>query len=334
MRFPVDSAVRRTAPGWLPLFIGSILLQFGPALAADYPNRVVRIIIPFTAGGAVDIVGRSFSQKLAEAIQQPVVIENRPGADAVIGVNYAVGANPDGYTMLLTTGSMIAAPLLLANVPYDPLRDVTPVTQLVYSQGTILTARPDFPAKTLAELVTLAKKTPGKFNYGHTGAGTPPYVAAELFKNFAGIDIFGVPYKGTNNVLTDIIGRQIDMTFSGIPSVLQFARAGQVRAIASTGVRRTAALPDVPTFKESGYEKMDIRGYYGLWVPAATPRDRINRIYGLSVKVLANPELRKVFESGALEVIGSSPQEFAAFIKNDFEVQKGIVTLLGLQPSR
>jgi tripartite-type tricarboxylate transporter receptor subunit TctC len=315
------------------LFLSALLPHNSPA-ATDYPGRVVRIIIPFAAAGAVDIVGRSFSQKLSETIRQAVVIENRPGADAIIGVKYAVNANPDGYTLLLTTGSMIAAPLLIANVPYDPMRDLTPVTQLVYSQGTILTARPDFPAKTLAETVALAKKTPGKFNYGHTGAGTPPYVAAELFKRFASIDIFGVPYKGTNNVMTDIIGRQIDMTFSGIPSVLPFARSGQVRAIASTGVRRTAALPDVPTFKESGYDKMDIRGYYGLWVPAATPRDRINRVYNLSAQVLKDPELRKVFESGALEVIGSSPQEFAAFIRNDFEVQKEIIKLLDLQPAR
>jgi tripartite-type tricarboxylate transporter receptor subunit TctC len=314
----------------------SVSAVFAPLAAAaatpEYPTRVVRIIIPFAAGGAVDIVGRSFSQKLSEAIQQPVVIENRPGADAVIGVKYAIGANPDGYTMLLTTGSMVAAPIFMPNVPYDPLRDLIPVTQLVYSQGTILTARPDFPAKTLADLVALAKKSPGKFNFGHTGGSTPPFVAAELFKHFAGIDMLGVPYKGTSQVLTDIIGRQIDMTFSGIPSVLQFARNGQVKALASTGIRRTAALPDVPTFKESGYEKMDIRGYYGLWVPAATPRERINRIHSLSVKVLGDPALRKVFEDGALEVIGSSPREFADFISNDFQHQKGVVSLLGLQP--
>jgi tripartite-type tricarboxylate transporter receptor subunit TctC len=301
------------------------------ARAQDYPSRVVKIVIPFTAGGAVDFVGRAFSQKLAEDLRQTVVIENRPGADSVIGVKYVTAAAPDGYTMLLTTGSMIATPLVMPNAGYDPFRDLMPVTQLVHSQGTILTTRPDFPAKSLQELVALAKKNPGKFNYGHTGSGTPPYVAAELFKLFAGIDIFGVPYKGTNNILTDIIGRQIDMTFSGIPSVLQFARAGQVRAIASTGVRRTSALPDVPTFKEAGYEKMDIRGYYGLWFPAGTPRDRIDRIHRAAVNALADQALRKVFEDGALEIVGSTPEKFAAFLAEDFQHQKSIVAQLGLQ---
>ena len=214
------------------------------------------------------------------------------------------------------------------------MRDLVPVTQLVYSQGTILTARPDFPGKTLEETVGLAKKSPGKYNFGHTGAGTPPHIAAELFKAFAGIEIFGVPYKGTNNILTDIIGRQIDMTFSGIPSVLQFARSGQVRALASTGVRRTAVLPDVPTFRELGYEKMDIRGYYGLWAPAGTPRDRVDVLYRAAAKALADPALRKVYEDGALEVVGSTPGEYAAFIRDDTQRQQAIVTQLGLHAAR
>jgi len=327
-----NSRCKRAAMGWLPFLLTLSLLQSVPvATAQDYPSRVVKIVIPFTAGGAVDFVGRAFSQKLAEAIRQTVVIENRPGADSVIGIKYTATSAPDGYTMLLTTGSMIATPLMMPNVGYDPFLDLTPVTQLVHSQGTILTARPDFPAKSLQELVALAKKNPGKFNFGHTGAGTPPHIAAELFKLFAGIDLYGVPYKGTNNILTDIIGRQIDMTFSGIPSVLQFARAGQVRAIASTGVRRTSVLPDVPTFKEVGYEKMDIRGYYGLWFPAGTPRDRIDHIHRAAVKALADLGLRKIFEGGALEIVGSTPEEFAAFLKEDFQRQRFIVTQLGLQ---
>jgi tripartite-type tricarboxylate transporter receptor subunit TctC len=309
-------------------------LSYAYAAAQDYPARVVRIVIPFTAGGAVDIVGRSFAQKLSEAIRQPVVIENRPGADSVIGVKAVVGATADGYTMLLTTGSMITSSLVVPTVTYDPLRDLMPITMLVRSQGTILATRPDFPAKSLSELVALAKKSPGKYNYGHSGIGTPPHIAPELFKQYAGIDLFGVPYKGTNPILADVIGSQIDMTFSGIPSVLQFARSGQVRAIASTGIRRTAVLPDVPTFRESGFEKMDIRGYYGLWFPAGTPRDRIERIHRTAVAVLADAGLRKVFESGALEVIASSPQEFAAFLKEDFEHEKTVVNQLGLQQQK
>lgn len=326
---------KHVAAGWRLLLLAVSLAALHPTAAAqDYPNRLVKIVIPFAAGGAVDLVGRVFSQKLSEAIRQTVVVENRPGAESVIGVKYAIAAAPDGYTMLLTTGSMIMTPLMLPNAGFDPIRDLTPVTQLVYSQGTILTARPDFPATSLQETVALAKKNPGKFNFGHTGAGTPPHIAAELFKSFAGIEIFGVPYKGTNNILTDIIGRQIDMTFSGIPSVLQFARSGQVRALASTGVRRTAVLPDVPTFKESGYEKMDIRGYYGLWVPAGTPRERIDYLYRAAAKALADPALKKVYDDGALEIIGSTPGEYAAFIKEDTQRQQSIVNLLGLHAGK
>lgn len=324
---------RRTTMEWLLCFLVLSLLLFGPAATAqDYPSRSVKIVIPFTAGGAVDFVGRAFTRMLSEDIRQPVVIENRPGANTVIGVKAAAMAAPDGYTMLLTTGSMITSSLLVSNVSYDPFRDLTPVTQLVHSQGTILAVWRDFPAKSLQELVAMAKKNPGKYSYGHSGIGTPPHIAPELFKQFAGIDLFGVPYKGTNNILTDVIGERIDMTFSGIPSVLPFVRSGQVRAIASTGVRRSSALPDVPTFKEFGYEKMDIRGYYGLWFPASTPRDRIDYMHRAAAKALADPALKKVLEDGALEIVGSTPEEFAAFLIEDLQRQKFIIAQLGLKP--
>ena len=318
----------------LPAIAALFGVAVGAALAQDYPARVVRIIIPFTAGGAVDIVGRSFAQKLSEAVRQPVVIENRPGADSVIGVKAVVGATPDGYTMLLTTGSMITSSIVVPTVTYYPLRDLVAVTMLVRSQGTILATRPDFPAKTLAELVALAKKNPGKYNYGHSGIGTPPHVAPELFKIYAGIDLFPIPYKGTNPIIADLVGSQIDMTFSGIPSVMQFVRSGQVRAIASSGIRRTAALPEVPTFRESGYEKMDIRGYYGLWVPAGTPRAIVERIHKLAVGVLGDASLRKTYDAGALEIVGNTPQEFTAFVRDDYEHEKTVVDLLGLKQAK
>jgi tripartite-type tricarboxylate transporter receptor subunit TctC len=300
------------------------------AMAQEYPHKPIRFIV----GPGPDVVARMIGQKLTASWGPQVVVDQRPGAGGIIAAETVAKSTPDGYTLLLTTGSMIMTPLMLPNAGFDPARDLVPVTQLVYSQGTILTARPDFPGKTLEETVSLAKKSPGKYNFGHTGAGTPPHIAAELFKAFAGIEIFGVPYKGTNNILTDIIGRQIDMTFSGIPSVLQFARSGQVRALASTGVRRTAVLPDVPTFRELGYEKMDIRGYYGLWAPAGTPRDRVDVLYHAAAKALTDPALRKVYEDGALEVVGSTPGEYAAFIRDDTQRQQAIVTQLGLHAAR
>ena len=318
--------------GWFGAVALLGALPLSSVLAQEYPARALRIIIPFTAGGAVDIVGRSFAQKFSEAIRQPVVIENRPGADTVIGVRAVITASPDGYTMLMTTGSLITSSIVMPTANYNPVRDLVPLTMLVRSQGTILATRPNFPAQSLSEMVALAKKNPGKFNYGHSGIGTPPHVAPELFKNYAGIDLFPVPYKGTNPILADIIGGQIDLTFSGIPSVLPFVRGGQLRALASTGIRRTAVLPEVPTFRESGYEKMDIRGYYGLWFPVGTPPDRVERLYRLISTVLTDPGLRKAYESGALEVTGPTPQEFAVFVKNDYDHEKSVVDMLGLKP--
>jgi tripartite-type tricarboxylate transporter receptor subunit TctC len=329
---PFAKAAARVTSVALVAALGATL-PFATARAQTYPNQVIKIIIPFAAGGAVDLVGRPFAQKLSEALGQPVVIENRPGGNTVIGVNAVAKAAPDGYTMLLTTGSLITAPLMVATVPYDPFRELTTVTQLVYSQGTILATRPDFPAKTVAELVTLAKQNPGKFNYAHTGIGTPPYVAPELFRRLAGIDLVPVPYKGTGNVLTDVLGRQVDMTFSGIPSVMEYVRDGKVRALASTGIRRTAALPDVTTFQELGYAEMDIRGYYGLWLPSGTPRERVDLIHRASLKALADPEVRKIYGDGALEIVGSSPQEFEAFLHKDLERQTALMSLLGLRPA-
>lgn len=305
-----------------------------PALAQDYPNKPLKIVIPFTAGGAVDIVGRTFGQKLSDVVKQTVVIENRPGADSVIGVRAVVTAPADGYTLLMTTGSMITSSLVVPTVTYDPLKDLLPITMVVRSQGIVLVTRPDFPAKTLPDIVGLVKKNPGKYNYGHSGIGTPPHVAPELFKFYAGLDLLGIPYKGTNPIITDVIGSQIDMTFSGIPSALPFIKSGQLKPIASTGARRSSALPDIPTFRELGFEKMDIRGYYGLWFPAGTPRDRIDRIYKATLAALADPALRKTFDAGALEVIGFSPEEFGSFLKDDYEHEKTVVKQLGLQQQK
>ena len=304
----------------------------GGAVAQSYPNQGIKIIIPFGAGGAVDLVGRPFAQKLSDIIGQSVVIENRAGAGSLIGVMAAAKAAPDGYTLLMTTGSMVTTPLVNPNAGYDPIRDLMPVTQLVYSQGTILATRPDFPASDLSGLIALVKKSPNKYSYAHTGVGTPPYVAPELFRRYAGLELVPVPYKGTGNVLTDVIASQVDMTFSGIPSVVDFARNGQVKALASTGTKRTAVLPDVPTFQELGYADMDIRGYYGLWFPAGTPPELIKFIHSAALKALEDPDLKRLYEKGALEIIGSSPQEFGAFVAKDFERQKGIVKMLGLGP--
>jgi tripartite-type tricarboxylate transporter receptor subunit TctC len=325
-------SVRRTLSR---MALAALLLSVAtvqPVLAQDYPSQLVKVIIPFAAGGAVDLVGRPLAQKLGDEIGQSVVVENRAGAGSIIGVTTAAKAPPDGYTMLLTTGSVITTPLVNANAGYDPFRDLMPVTQVVHSQGTILATRPNFSANDLAGLVEAAKKSPGKFSYAHTGVGTPPYVAAELLRQYAGIELVAVPYKGTGNVLTDVIAGQVDMTFSGIPSVLEFARNRQVKAMASTGLRRSAVLPDVPTFQELGYRDMDVRGYYGLWFPAGTPPERVQLMQNAVAKVLKDPELQRIFGEGALEIVGSSPKEFEAFLIKDFERQKQIVQTLKLAP--
>jgi tripartite-type tricarboxylate transporter receptor subunit TctC len=303
-----------------------------PALAQTYPDRPVRIVIPFAAGGPNDLIGRPLAEKMSEALGQPFVIENKGGAAGSLGTQFVAKAPPDGYTMLMTTGSITGNVAISANPTYNPITDFAPITLLAQSYGIVLMTRPDFPAKTLTEFVALAKRYPGKFSYGHAGVGNVTYVAAELFSKLAGIELLKVPYRGTASFAPDIMSGHVSVGFMSTVIAQPNVQGGQLRALGVSGSQRAPTLPDVPTFQELGFKDMDVTGYYGLLFPAATQRERIALIHREAVKALETPMLKKVLADSGLRVIGSTPDEFARFLQDDMRWQRDIIKRIGLQP--
>jgi tripartite-type tricarboxylate transporter receptor subunit TctC len=302
-----------------------------PAGAETYPDRPIRFIIPFSAGGPNDLIARPLGEKMSQALGQPIVIDNRPGANGIIGTAVVAKAPPDGYTVLMTTGSFTANPAVNAKTSYDALADFVPVTLLAQSFGIALMVRPDFPAKSLPELVEMARRAPGRYSYAHSGVGNATFVAAELFQKLAGIELIKVPYKGSSSYAPDIMSGQVDMGFMSTLIATPNVNSGLLRALATTGAERAPTLPDTPTFQELGFREMDVTGYFGLWFPARTPRARVDLINRAAVAALASPELKKVIAEAGLKAVGSSPEEFARFVQRDFEWQKAIVQRIGLQ---
>jgi tripartite-type tricarboxylate transporter receptor subunit TctC len=303
-----------------------------PALAQSYPDRPVRIIIPFAAGGPNDLIGRPLAEKMSEALGQPFVIENKGGAAGSLGTQFVAKAQPDGYTMLMTTGSITGNVAISANPTYNPLTDFAPIALLAQSYGIVLMTRPDFPAKTLTEFVALAKKNPGKFSYGHAGVGNVTYVAAELFSKLAGIKLLKVPYRGTASFAPDIMSGHVSVGFMSTVIARPNVQSGQLRALGISGSQRAPTLPDVPTFQELGFKEMDVTGYYGLLFPAATPRERVALIHREAVKALQTPMLKKVLADSGVRAIGSTPEEFGRFLADDMRWQIDIIKRIGLQP--
>ncbi|MBX9774640.1 MAG: tripartite tricarboxylate transporter substrate binding protein [Xanthobacteraceae bacterium] len=303
-----------------------------PALAQSYPDRPVRIVIPFAAGGPNDLLGRPLAEKMSEALGQPFVIENKGGAAGSLGTQFVAKAAPDGYTMLMTTGSITGNVAISANPAYNPVTDFAPITLLAQSYGIVLMTRPDFPAKTLTEFVALAKKNPGKYSYGHAGIGNVTYVAAELFAKLAGIELLKVPYRGTASFAPDIMSGHVNVGFMSTLLALPNMQNGQLRALGISGARRAPSLPDVPTFQEQGFKEMDVTGYFGLLFPAATPRERVTLIQQAAVKALQTPLLKKVLDDSGVRVIGSTPEEFARFLEDDMRWQVDTLKRIGLQP--
>ncbi len=300
--------------------------------AAAFPTRHIRMIAPFTTGSTLDIMARLIAEQLTGALRQNTVVDNRPGANGIIGTDLVAKAPADGYTMLLTTGSFTGNLVLYKKLPYDGARDFTPITQIARSYGLVLAVNPSLPANSVKELVALAKSRPGKLTYGSGGVGNMTHLVGELFNAMAGIDIVHVPYKGSGPAMTDVLGRQIDMTFVSTVFVQPYIKDGRVRALALTGGERSPVLPDVPTFKELGFTEFEWTGWYGLWFPAKTPRDRVNRIQSEVRKAVATPQMKSRLDEFGLVGVASSPAEFAKFLREDFELQTRIVKRAGIEP--
>ncbi len=285
------------------------------ALAQAWPSRPVRLIVPYAAGAGInDIMARLVGQYLGAPLGQPVVIENRPGAGGIAGTEAAAKAAPDGYTFLLSNVSLVTSAYLYSKLPYDPQKDFVPVT-LVATSPLMLVVNPSVAAKSVQELVALAKANPGKLTYGSGGVGSTPHLSTELFKSLAGIDVLHVPYKGGAPALNDLIGGQISFMIENMPGTMPFAKSGKLRALAVTSAQRSSLDPSLPTMAESGVPGYEVVGWNGIFAVAGTPREIVARLQAEVAKELRLPEARARLASLGADPVGSTPEEFDAFVR-------------------
>jgi tripartite-type tricarboxylate transporter receptor subunit TctC len=312
------------------LLVATTLLS-GNVLAQSYPTKPVRVVVPYPAGGTVDIVARLVGQRLSETLGRTFLIDNRAGASGNIGTEFVAKSPPDGYTLLMSSAAPLAAnPAFYPKLPFQPLKDFSPIT-LIVIQPNILVVNPNVPARTVKEFIGLAKARPGVLNYGSSGVGNSQHMAAELFRYYTHVNITHVPYKGGAPALTDLVGGEIDLLFEPIPGTIPYVRAGRLRALAVTTRERSDTFPDVPAMREAGLPDYEYRGWIGLVAPAGTPSEIVNTLHGEIVKALGGGLAPKLKEF-AFVVSGSGPQEFAPFIKKELELHQKIVAAAGIKP--
>ncbi|HEY7843478.1 MAG TPA: tripartite tricarboxylate transporter substrate binding protein [Bradyrhizobium sp.] len=296
----------------------AVLLAAQTASAqSSYPNRPVKILVGFTPGTAPDLAARILADRFSEVWGSPFVVENIPGAGSNIATDRVAKAAADGYTLLMGgNSSLVINPSLYETLPFDPLRDFAPISQ-IFIAANVLAVPSELPVKTVAELVALAKAQPGKLSYGHAGVGTSQHLAAELFKYMARVDIVPVAYRGTTAFMPDLLAGRIAMSFANIVNVMPLAREGKLRALAITSLKRSALAPDLATMAESGFPGFEAVPWFGLLAPAGTPKDVLDKMHGETVKALALPQVRKRFDELGLEPVGNTPAEFAAIIQKE-----------------
>ena len=310
------------APVNSSLVAAALLISCANALAQAYPIKPVRMVVPFPPGGGVDVTARAFSQKYSEAWGQPVVIENRPGAGGNIGADAVAKSAPDGYSLLVTTTGHAIAASLYKKLPFDPIKDFAPASQLV-STYLVLAANPGMPA-TLKELVTLAKAQPGKLNYAHTGLGVAPHLVGEMLKSIAGIEFLMVPYKGDAQTIPAIMSNEAQFGFSPPNSAVQLVKAGKLRAIVVSGARRAAIYPDTPTIAEAGFPAVTYNGWVGLFAAGGTPRDVLNRVAAETTRALKTQEIIATLPNLG-EAAGGTPEDFAKIYRDDIALYAKII---------
>ena len=300
------------------------------AQAQTYPSKPVRIVVAYPPGGGIDVLARQIGEKLTAQWGQPVVVENKPGANTIVAAESVAKAAPDGYTVLMTTDATFSInPHLYAHLPYDAQRDFVPVTMLVLLQQ-LLVANPALPADTLPQLISYAKKNPGKVNYASYGSGSQPHLSGEMLKYKAGIDLVHVPYKGISLAVPAVIAGEVQLTFAGIASSMGPLKGGRIKALAIGGSRRSPLLPSVPTFAELGYPEVETHAWFGLFLPAASPDNAVKKLHTDVKRILDDAEFReKQLVQKGYDVVGSSPEQFAAYIRQDSEHRARAVKISG-----
>ena len=304
----------------------------GAAQAQTYPDKPITLIVPFGAGGSADVYGRFLAQRLQKEFGQTVVVENRPGAGAVVGTQHVAKAAPDGYTLLLISNTHTVNESLIPNKPYQLMRDFTPVAP-INDSDLVLVVKPALAANTPQELVKLARAQPGKLNYASSGTGTPYHMAGELFKSMAGVDIVHVPYKSSGGARTDVMGGQVDMMFDAVTTMTEVIKSGKVRAVATTGKARSSVLPDIPTMAEAGLPDYTAGIWLGVMAPKGTPPaivDTLNRQIG---KIVAQADVKETWTKNGAVPLSMSPDEFGKYIDGDIVKWERIVKISGAKPT-
>jgi tripartite-type tricarboxylate transporter receptor subunit TctC len=302
---------------WIAAALCTLVLAVAPGAGAQapaYPSHPVRIVVPFPAGGTTDILARAVAQRFSEALGQPFIVDNRPGAGGNIGAELVARSAPDGYTLVMgTVGTHAINPSLYAKMPYDHVKDFVPVF-LVAGVPNVLEVNPDVPVHTVAELVAYAKANPGKLNFASSGSGTSIHLSGELFKTMSGVTMQHVPYKGSAPALQDLLGGQVQLMFDNLPSSMALIKSGKLRPIAVTSAHRSAALPDLPTIAESGYPGFEASSWFGLLAPAGTPAAVVARLNAEGNKWLASPEAKEKLAAQGAIAAGGSPEDFARHV--------------------
>jgi len=315
--------------GVLP--IAAALFAAGAAGAQNFPVRPIRIVVPWPPGGPPDAVARILGQRIGQALQQQVIIDNRPGANSIIGTEFVAKSQPDGYTYLLTTGSHTTNAALHAKLPYDTLKDFVSLTLIGESAGMVIGVHPSVPARSVKELVALAKSKPGQLTFGSAGNGNTLHLAGELFKAATATNITHVPYKGASLALTDLLGGHIDMMFASPLSMMPPIKEGRLRGLAQMGEKRSPVLPDLLTLDELGIHGARIGGWYGLYAPAKSPKESSDRVVGEVLKALKEPEVREKIANLGAEPVGMPQDEFMRYLVADIDKYRKLAQRINLK---
>ena len=307
---------------WAVAAIPALLAMQAPA--QEFPARAIRIVVPSSPGGGTDILARQIATRLTERWGQQVVVDNRPGAGQMIGLELVAKAPPDGYTLVVAATPLAINTVLFRKVPYDPIRDFAPVTQIA-AMPNLLVSHPSLPARTVAQLITLARARPGELAYSSSGIGTGPHLTMELFNYMTGVKIEHVPYKGTNPAMIDTISGHVQLLMSTLLPPLPHIKTSRLRAIAVTGATRVSSLPEVPTIAEGGVKGYEVVGWYGMAAPAGTPRAVVSKLQAEVASILKAPETREKLAAEGAEPVGSTPDEFGAFVKAEIDKWSKVV---------